>query len=141
MVLDPYMAMDYLAAPSVLLHGKIVWDEEAMELQKGAALLKEALRLGWYSPSYEQWQAGRNGWKLQLPMGESARLEELITDRFPASFWEEWFSSGVENLLATDPSSEFSRAWNQLRQEYGLLRVDEPGFEIDENAVILDARE
>lgn len=124
-VLSPYMAMDYLAAPSVLLHGKLSWDEEVVELQKGAVLYKEALQAGWYAPSYESWREGGIGWKLRLPEEKTEELQQLAGKRFDESFWQGWFSDVMGDLVLSNPASEISTAWSRLLEESLLLRVGE----------------
>ncbi|WP_307438770.1 SNF2 helicase-associated domain-containing protein [Paenibacillus sp. V4I3] len=126
LVLTPYMAMDYLAAPGILLHGKLSWDEDVRLLQRGAALYKEALAYGWYLPSYEHWCSGKMGWKLQLPEEKQEEFQRLAEgNRLDEAFWQEWFNAVIGELLVLDPASEISTAWNRLLEGNVLLRVDD----------------
>lgn len=129
LVLSPYMAMDYLAAPGVLLHGKLSWDEAVKELQKGAGIYKEALMAGWYVPSYECWREGRIGWKLLLPEEKAEELQQLVGKQLDESFWQEWFSDVIGELVLSNPASEISMAWSRLLEESLLLRVGEQAAE------------
>ncbi|MEC0143746.1 DEAD/DEAH box helicase [Paenibacillus alginolyticus] len=125
LVLTPYMAMDYLAAPGILLHGKLLWDEDVLLMQRGAALYKEALAAGWYVPSYEHWRQGETGWKLQLPDEKKGEFEQLVGGRLGEDFWQGWFCAVVEEMLSLDPGSVISSTWRRLLEENLLLRVDE----------------
>ncbi|WP_167357203.1 DEAD/DEAH box helicase [Paenibacillus pectinilyticus] len=128
-VLSPAMALDYLREPGVLLHSRLSWEDGFTVLQKGAVLLGEALEAGWYVPSYELWLKGETGWEMRLPAGQQQRLTELISGEFPASLWQGWFSSIVEELLGTDTEFELTQTWPGKLQAHRLLRVDDPGFE------------
>ncbi|MGG1514048.1 DEAD/DEAH box helicase [Paenibacillus oryzisoli] len=127
-ILSPLMAVDYLAAPAVLLHSKITWDEQSLKLQKGAGLLQQALASGWYVPSYEHWLEGKNGWKLRLPEDEQGIFAKISAGAFPESFWQAWFSAALSELLSSEASS-LAEHWASLRRTYALLRVDDPDFE------------
>jgi SNF2 family DNA or RNA helicase len=127
LVLTPYMAMDYLAAPGILLHGKLSWDEDVLLMKRGAVLYKEALAAGWYIPSFEYWRAGKMGWKLQLPDEKKGEFLQLLQGkRLGEAFWQDWFNAVVGEMLSLDPESDISSAWRRLIEENILLRVDDP---------------
>ncbi|TXK76922.1 DEAD/DEAH box helicase [Paenibacillus sp. N3.4] len=126
LVMTPYMAMDYLAAPGTLLHGKLSWDEDARLLMQGAVLFKEALQYGWYMPSYERWCEGKIGWKLKLPSDKQAEFTQLSQGkRLDAAFWQDWLDAIVEEMLHLDGEWEISSAWKSLKEENALLCMDD----------------
>ncbi|MDD9266626.1 DEAD/DEAH box helicase [Paenibacillus sp. GCM10023248] len=119
--LSPYMALDYLAAPGILLHGKLSWDEAAMRLKKGAALFKEALASGWYKPSFEHWLRGSAGWKPQFPGAKLGEFERLCGGSLDESFWLDWFSIAALELVREEPESAIGLAWRRLAESSPLV--------------------
>lgn len=124
LLLNPAMAMDYLAAPAPLLHAKLSWDLDAQMMKQGAALCKEALAAGWYMPSFEQWREGKNAWKLAPPDDKKNEFQQVMEhNRLGGAFWQEWFNDVIGEMLIQDPSSEFSSAWCRMLDENSFLRV------------------
>lgn len=122
LVVTPYMALDYLAAPGTLLHGKLSWDSDVLKMKKGAALFKEALEVGWYMPSFRHWLQGGMGWKPQLPGTKLGELEQLYSGEQGEDFWLNWFSSAALEMVKEAPDSEIGKAWSRLSEGNALLQ-------------------
>ncbi|GGI46268.1 ATP-dependent helicase [Paenibacillus marchantiophytorum] len=128
--LSPYMTMDYLAEPGVLLHAKLSWDADVLLMQQAALIYKEALEEGWYMPSFEDWRDGRIGWKLNLPDEKMDQLQQLLSEkRVNETFWRRWFADIVGEMLHQDPDSEISTMWRGLVAGNLLLRTSDPDFD------------
>lgn len=115
------MALDYLAAPGALLHGKLSWDTDVLMMKKGAALFKEALEIGWYMP-FRHWLEGGMGWKPQLPGAKLRELEQLYSSRQAEDFWFDWFNSAALEMVKEAPESEIALAWSRLAEDNALLQ-------------------
>ncbi|MGQ7884789.1 DEAD/DEAH box helicase [Paenibacillus sp. WC2504] len=122
LVLTPYMALDYLANPSTLLHGKLSWDADVLLMKKGAALFSEALAAGWYMPSFRHWLQGGMGWKPQLPGAKLGELEQLYKGAQDEGFWIDWFHAASLEMMKESPDSEIGMAWRRLSEGNALLR-------------------
>jgi SNF2 family DNA or RNA helicase len=122
LVVTPYMALDYLAAPGALLHGKLSWDTDVLLMKKGAALFKEALAAGWYMPSFTHWLQGGMGWKPQLPGAKLGELEQLYSRRQGEDFWLDWFNSAALEMVKEAPESDIGMAWSRLSEGNVLLQ-------------------
>lgn len=59
-------ALDYLAAPSTVMHQRLNYSRELDELMRLAPAVKEALTQGRFMPDFAKWKAGTLGWKLLL---------------------------------------------------------------------------
>ncbi|NHW33174.1 DEAD/DEAH box helicase [Paenibacillus aceris] len=123
LVVTPYMAMDYLAGPGVLLHGKLSWDSDVLLMKKGASLFREALAAGWYKPSFRHWLLqGGIGWKPQLPGAKLGELEQLYGGRLGEEFWLDWFNTAAGEKVKEEPESEIGVAWSRLSEGNTLLK-------------------
>ncbi|MFH5181183.1 DEAD/DEAH box helicase [Paenibacillus sp. TAB 01] len=122
-LLSPYMALHYLGSDSPAIHGTIVWSPEAALLRRLAALFKQAMERGWYMPSYEAWRQGAWGWKLLLPAEERQVYMHLCQEasELGLDYAETWFQQAMQELLGRGGEPE--QAWEQLRKEYGILRL------------------
>ncbi|MCY9657479.1 DEAD/DEAH box helicase [Paenibacillus chondroitinus] len=122
LVLTPYMALDYLANPGTLLHGKLSWDADVLLMKKGAALFSEALTAGWYMPSFRHWLQGGMGWKPQLPGAKLGELEHLYKGTQDEDFWHDWFHAAALEMMKEAPDSEIGKEWRRLSEGNALLR-------------------
>ncbi|NOV00281.1 DEAD/DEAH box helicase [Paenibacillus planticolens] len=122
LVIPPYMALDYLAEPGILLHGQLSWDEDVLLMIKGASLLREALAAGWYMPSYRHWLQGSMGWKPRLPGAKQVEFEQLFHGRLDEVFWHDWFHAAAVEKIKEEPGSGIGVAWSRLSEGDTLLQ-------------------
>ncbi|WP_201317964.1 DEAD/DEAH box helicase [Paenibacillus sp. EPM92] len=140
LVLSPYDALDYFAAPGNSLHLPVEWSDKLKLAQQAASLLREALVHGWYAPEASAWQEGKREWKPLLPDKQQelyAKLhEELLAEGIDAS---RWFTQAVEELLVSEPAVR--EAWDKLCEEQPLLTAAPFAEEKVPSALALDEEE
>lgn len=143
--LSAWMAMDFLAAPRVLVHRNWIWSEELIQLREAATLLAECIGRRWYKPSFEAWLQGRLAWtwdvngefngavandKLEQDTDPISRAElEAIKNKFVAlnvgttlmnkDALQAWFTHALQEQLML--ASEGLNAWQDVLAEYPLL--------------------
>ncbi|MEB3100921.1 SNF2-related protein [Ferviditalea candida] len=118
-VLDPYIALDYLLDPKPLQHAFVQWDERALLMREAAALFRDALTRGWFAPDWNKRLSPRPGWKLLLPAEQHSRWQRI--EPLGAAVLSLWFEGILNQLVETEPG--LSRIWP------GLLQAPEGGPE------------
>ncbi|WNR43888.1 DEAD/DEAH box helicase [Paenibacillus roseipurpureus] len=125
LLLSPYLAVDYLAEPRPLLHGRLVWTNEALWLQQLAKLLREVMAKRWYKPSYTCWREGKSGWKLDVPENWRQLLEVLeagdMREAEAYDFAETWLNLAMHEYLARPEGAEVSRGWEGRAEAHADL--------------------
>ncbi|CRF28700.1 helicase [Mycobacterium tuberculosis] len=104
-------ALDYLTAPSTVLHQRLNFSRELEELMRLAPAIKEALTQGRFMPDFAKWKAGTLGWKLQLNE-EAAALAAS-----PAA--ELWMDRLIPAWIETD--GVMRQSLEQLERSFPLL--------------------
>nr|WP_243735145.1 DEAD/DEAH box helicase [Paenibacillus turpanensis] len=105
-------ALEYLAAPSPLLHSKLRWSAELAPALEAAPLLCRALANGWAAPDYGAWLAGR-GLRagLRLPAEAEPQWASLQARYAPQAVAtvERWLDRAVRSGPGPDGPAEWRR--------------------------------
>ncbi|WP_284643816.1 DEAD/DEAH box helicase [Paenibacillus silviterrae] len=121
LLLSPWAAAEYLAAPAAMLHLPVEWSGGLELAGHAARVFLEALEKGWYVPDSESWQKGTPGWRLMLPEEKERAFAEL---REQASGMlidvDAWFSSALVQLIREEAS--VTEAWEELVAEVPQLQ-------------------
>ncbi len=128
-VLDPWMAMDYLAEPQPLSHIDVIWDERTQPYLQTASRLKEIVQHGWYMPDPARWTQERSAWRFAIPNSEQAHFDAVFRDFCEQADVEAhiWLNDALRHLLAFDQAAH--TAYKQVVEQFPLLASDSPFHE------------
>ncbi|NHN32006.1 DEAD/DEAH box helicase [Paenibacillus agricola] len=83
-------ALDYFCTPSFVLHMKLDWSRELLELMRLAPHVKEALVQGRCMPDFRKWKAGELSWRLALPDSVAADALTPLAEQWIDQLIPEW---------------------------------------------------
>ncbi len=121
-LLNPAMAVSFLADPQPLEHASVHFDPVFDILKEAASCLQSALHQGWYIPEMPMKTDGRLVWKLTLP-SPWQEVYEALQQKLKVSLGmdlAEWFNEVMAWLMAHDP--QVRKAWTSLMQDYPILQ-------------------
>jgi len=121
LVINPLLAMDYLASPEPVRLLRVEWSERLQILMGIAKLIREALCNGWFMPDWSQWSERERHWRLELPQTEVA-LAEAASSLFAeledgGHSIGQWLTIAVEALIEADPG--VASAWQEAERQSG----------------------
>ncbi|WP_246942849.1 DEAD/DEAH box helicase [Bacillus pinisoli] len=118
-LLSPWMALDYFSAPHYNSLFPLEWDGQAIQFRHVASTLMDAIENGDFMPDFDEWKAGKIGWK-------HTKIELFDTEK-------QWFSAALQEYMESD--EELLQLYHELQARYPLLKRG--GVAVDEDDWLL----